>query len=388
MTHPIVERILAGQVAPNVKLAAARGALPIPREDLIELWVQLRGDGDGEVRLACKESLAGVAESEWVDLLPAHEFPPPVLDFAIRILGKNPKILQAALLNPVAPVPTVAWLAAQVPGWGVDLILENQRRLITNPDIVVGLLGNPNLDPTQVRRLFDLSEQFFRDHAVIPAILHSKYGLKLGHAGGELYVEKEALEEPVEEVEAPPRDTGAVPALEEELEKAAAEVLEEELPVEGLEEGGLTAEKFQTLYQRLLTMTVPAKIQLALKGNSEARGLLIRDNNKVVQTAVLDCPKLKDSEVELFAKLRNLPEEIFRKIGSKHDWMKKYPVVRSLVFNPKVPPAISMNLLPRILDGDLQILMKDRNVTELVRREAKKVYDGRHQQKKVSFKKH
>ena len=115
MTHPIVERILSGQVAPNVKLAAARGALPIPREDLIELWVQLRTDGDGEVRLSCKESLAAVAESEWVDLLPGHEFAPPVLDFAIRVLGKNPKILQAALLNPGSPHASVAWLAAQVP---------------------------------------------------------------------------------------------------------------------------------------------------------------------------------------------------------------------------------------------------------------------------------
>jgi hypothetical protein len=377
VSHPIVERILSGQVPENVKQAAARGALPIPREDLIELWVLLRGDADGEVRLACKESLAGVTEDEWQELLPIHEFAPQVLDFAVRVLGKNHLILQAALRSPHIPTASVEWAAAQTADWGVDMILDNQNRMIQAPQITVALLSNPNLKPTQVRQIFDLAEQFFREHPQIPGILDQKFGLKLGHAGGELFVEKEVLEE-----EPAP---GAAEAL---AEVAALEVAEEELPPEGLTDEELTPDKFQNLYQRLLTMSVPAKIQLALKGNKEARTLLIRDNNKIIQGSVLDSPKLTDSEVELFTKMKNLPDEIFRKIARSHEFMKKYAVVRGLVFNAKVPPGVTMGLLPRIQDADLQILMKDKNVTELTRRQAKLVYEQRHQQKKMNFKKH
>jgi len=62
MSHPIVERILSGDAPANLKQAAARGAMPIPREDLIELWVLLRTDPDDEIRMACKENLADVSE--------------------------------------------------------------------------------------------------------------------------------------------------------------------------------------------------------------------------------------------------------------------------------------------------------------------------------------
>jgi len=41
-------------------------------------------------------------------------------------------------------------------------------------------------------------------------------------------------------------------------------------------------------------MTVAQRVQFAMKGGSEARRTLIRDNNKVVQRAVLQSPRLTD----------------------------------------------------------------------------------------------
>ena len=37
-------------------------------------------------------------------------------------------------------------------------------------------------------------------------------------------------------------------------------------------------------------------------------------------------------------------------------WMKSYPVTVALARNPKTPVAISMNLLPRLMDRDLRVL--------------------------------
>ena len=375
MTHPIVERILSGQVPDQVKRAAASGALPIPREDLIEAWILLRTDPDDEVRLACKESLAEVTEQEWMEVLPDHPFDPRVLDFAIKVLGKNDKIRDAALRNNKASNETLEWYAQHAKDEGVDMLLDNQIRLIESPSIVVALLANPALSPNQVRRIFDLAEQFFRDNPEIPSLLELRFGLKLGLAGGEL--ERPAGDGEAEEVlEAP------VTALEEAVGGLGAELLEL-----ATSEEPISSESFKSVYQQILQMPVPAKMELALKGNKEARGLLIRDNNKVVQESVLDSPKLTDGEVEAFARMRNLPPDLFRKMVRNADWMKRYAVIKGLIFNPKVPPGLAIPLISRLMDLDLKLLVKDKNVRDVVRREAKKLHDARHNKKTVSYKK-
>ena len=375
MSHPIVERILSGQAPDQVKQAAARGALPIPREDLIEVWILLRTDPNDEVRLACKESLAEVTEQEWTEVLPDHPFDPRVLDFAIRILGKNKKIRDAALRNSKASNETLEWFAQHARDEGVDMLLDNQIRLIESPSIVVALLANPDLSPNQVRRIFDMAEQFFRDNPEIPSLLELRFGLKLGLAGGEFERpggEEDEIEVTEAPAEAPEEAEGALP---EELLKLATS--EEPLP----------QENFRSLYQQILQMPVPAKMELALKGNKEARTVLIRDNNKVVQESVLDSPKLTDGEVETFARMRNLPPDLFRKMVRNADWMKRYAVIKGLVFNPKVPPGLAIPLISRLMDLDLKLLVKDKNVRDVVRREAKKLHEIRHNKKTVSYKK-
>jgi len=389
MSHPLVERILSGEVPQPVKLAAARGALPLSREDFLELWVHLRNDADPEVRLASKESLAEVTEEEWITLLPDHPFPAPVLDFSVRVLGKNPKILDAALRNRGVSDDTLAWLAQTSSGEVLDRILDNQVRLITSPAIAVALLSNPALSASQVRRFFDMAEQFFRDRPEITSLLELRFGLKVGMAGGEF--RREAAPEEVPEAEA--AEAGAEEAapegfeLPETLPAVEGTAGLEALPDFAFTEEPLSAEKFRNLYQQILTMSVPAKIELALKGNKEARGLLIRDSNKVVQEAVLDSPKLTDVEIDGFVRMRNLPEDLFRKIERNHEWMKRYSVLKGFLTNPKVPPGLSLKYLPRLTDLDLKLLTKDRNVSELLRREARKVYEARHSQKSKPVKK-
>jgi hypothetical protein len=389
MSHPLVERILSGEVPQPVKLAAARGALPLSREDFLELWVHLRNDADPEVRLASKESLAEVTEEEWITLLPDHPFPAPVLDFSVRVLGKNPKILDAALRNRGVSDDTLAWLAQTSSGEVLDRILDNQVRLIASPAIAVALLSNPALSASQVRRFFDMAEQFFRDRPEITSLLELRFGLKVGMAGGEF--RREAAPEEVPEAEA--AEAGAEEAapegfeLPETLPAVEGTAGLEALPDFAFTEEPLSAEKFRNLYQQILTMSVPAKIELALKGNKEARGLLIRDSNKVVQEAVLDSPKLTDVEIDGFVRMRNLPEDLFRKIERNHEWMKRYSVLKGFLTNPKVPPGLSLKYLPRLTDLDLKLLTKDRNVSELLRREARKVYEARHSQKSKPVKK-
>jgi hypothetical protein len=119
-------------------------------------------------------------------------------------------------------------------------------------------------------------------------------------------------------------------------------------------------------------LSITAKIKLASKGTREHRAQLIRDPNRIVAAAVLSSPKLTDTEVEAFAKMANVSEDVLRIIGTTRNWLKNYVVIGALVKNPKTPPAISMQLLPRLSERDIRMISMDRNVPEAVRLAARK----------------
>lgn len=131
-------------------------------------------------------------------------------------------------------------------------------------------------------------------------------------------------------------------------------------------------ESAQTFTQRLASMTVPEKIKCAMKGTREMRAVLIRDPNRMVASAVLSCPKVNEAEVEAFAKMGNVSEDILRTIATTRAWTKNYSVMLSLVKNAKTPVALSMNLMQRLTESDVKKLSTDRNVPEALRLAARK----------------
>ena len=124
--------------------------------------------------------------------------------------------------------------------------------------------------------------------------------------------------------------------------------------------------------QVLSTLTVMQRIKLAMKGTREQRGQLVRDSNKLVSMAVLSSPKITEPEIEAYAKMANLAEDVLRVIGTNRSWTKNYNVIAGLARNPKTPPAISMTFLQRLSEKDLKMLTTDRNAPEAVRLAAKK----------------
>jgi pentose-5-phosphate-3-epimerase len=70
--------------------------------------------------------------------------------------------------------------------------------------------------------------------------------------------------------------------------------------------------------------------------------------------------------------MRSIHEEVLRIITANRDWMKKYPIVKAIVLNPKTPLALSLNFFKRLIDMDLKMLVRDKNVAEVLRREVKR----------------
>jgi hypothetical protein len=124
--------------------------------------------------------------------------------------------------------------------------------------------------------------------------------------------------------------------------------------------------------QVLASLPIIERMKLAMKGTKGQRAQLIRDSNKLVAAAVLSSPKLTESEVEAFAKMANVSEDVLRTIATNRSWVKNYGVISGLTKNPKTPPGISMQMVQRLNERDLKMLAIDRNVPEGVRLAARK----------------
>jgi hypothetical protein len=128
----------------------------------------------------------------------------------------------------------------------------------------------------------------------------------------------------------------------------------------------------ESVMQRLAKMNFTQRLKAATKGSKEMRSILIRDPNKMISSAVLSSPKLSDQEVAAFARMANVGDDVLRVIAHNRAWMKNYNIVLGLTKNPKAPVAVTLTLMHRLSDRDLQALSVDRNVPEPLRVAARK----------------
>jgi len=113
------------------------------------------------------------------------------------------------------------------------------------------------------------------------------------------------------------------------------------------------------------------KRKTASFAGKEERSVLLKDPNKEIMLAAIENPKITDMEIAGFAKLPRIPMEAINKIVHRKEWMKNYAIISALVNNPKTPVYISKKLVKRLKTKDLKILMRNSQVSEILRDFAK-----------------
>jgi hypothetical protein len=339
-----------------VRLIAARALLPLGIEDRLRTLLALTRDADPEIAGEARRSLERVSPDEWgllFDLVPLS----PEEVAAIVGATEDPAVLEQIVRYPGTSDEVLAAIAASAAGSVQEALVVNQKRLLGSPAVMAALESNPGLTPDSRRLLREMREEFF-----------------------EKTERRRRLEREAAEKEAAEREVAARREAEEEAasraaaaEAAAAPESAGGAPAEA-EEEELTEERRMALHQRLAYMTVAERIDTATKGTREERRILITSVLKPVWEAVLKSPFLGDIELEAFASMRNVDEEVYRRMAAKPDWMRKYPVVLALVKNPKVPPEIGMSLVKYLRLRDLKTIMSDRTLSEAVRVTARKLY--------------
>ena len=133
--------------------------------------------------------------------------------------------------------------------------------------------------------------------------------------------------------------------------------------------------------QKISKLDIKGRIALAMRGNKEDRSILIRDSTKLVSLAVLDSPKVSDSEVEAFALQKNVLEAVLRAIPMKRKYAKNYAIMRNLVTNPRTPIDVSLGLMKNLLTRDLKNLSDNKEVSDTIRKSALRLYRQRLEKK-------
>ncbi len=131
------------------------------------------------------------------------------------------------------------------------------------------------------------------------------------------------------------------------------------------------------MIRRIMLMGIKDRIKLAMKGDREARSILIRDSNRLISKGVLMNPRITDQEVEKISAMRTVPEEILRTIGINRAWARSYPIIHNLARNPRVPLGTAMGILSRLQTKDLKAIASSRNVSEAVRKQAGRLSEMR-----------
>jgi hypothetical protein len=117
---------------------------------------------------------------------------------------------------------------------------------------------------------------------------------------------------------------------------------------------------------------VPQKVELAGKGNKEVRQILSRDPSSMVARAVVNSPRISESDVIMYAGSAQTNEEVLRAIAENREWSRNLRLKALLVSNPRTPPTIAMRFLGHLPLNDLNILSRNRNISMVIRREAKR----------------
>ena len=317
-----VAKIMSKWGGHSVRLAAARGALPMSGHNLVTvLFVFYHGENQ-----ELKEEALGTFQTLPAQILLAalsqEELHPSIIDLIVKLRYQDTVVMRSALSHRMIGIKSLLFLAENSSGDILDMLSHNDE-ILRKADVLRTTIIN-NIHADKVMRL------------------------RLGWV------------EPIFEPEPEP-----VP--ESQVEGQISPDEEDTFDDEDLEEESLSK------YQQIQEMLVVDKIKMALTGDKEWRTLLIRESNKQVNTAVLRNPRISEGEVLTIAKNRSSSDELIRIILLNRDWVKLYDMKKALIIHPRTPLQAAMRFMTFLSEKDIKELAKSRDVGQAIVNNARRM---------------
>jgi hypothetical protein len=357
----------------------------LPQNDLLEVLVAFAASGDAEIAEHARTTIGNHDVTVLRDSVASADVPIAVLNYFANRRGSGYEIYEAIINNPRTPATTIVNLARTAEsGLLLEQISLNQQLLIKVPALIDAIIANPNKTSEADRRAAETKREFFEKERGAQQIASelraqgkeaaAEFFDKADLDDSELSIEDALLL--AEMIEIPDAETDDAWMGLEYLEEFYEESKEEREAIVNKILGDFAADDIELPSERIsvinqvMKMGMKDRMRLAMKGDREARNILIRDPNRIVCQAVVANPRITEQEIERIASMRSVSEDILRKIGNDRQWARSYSVVHNLARNPRTPIANVLTILSRLQLRDLDALSKNKNVSDAVRRQA------------------
>jgi len=324
-----------------LRTMGAKLVVPASPHDALCMLYLLTFDPDEGVREQAWGNVRALPDKISLTGLRDDTVPPAVLGWWADQIAEVEKLAELIVLNQATPDDAIARVAARCSVRVAELISQNQLRMLRHEELLRTLLEESKISRAVSDNIADFAIRSGIYMEDVPALVEAHRRIHGDVPPG------------------PPSETAA-----DILDEFAAELAEEsDAPIE--------ERKRLTLSQRIMAMSVSQKIKLATLGNKEARGLLLRDTNKLVCVAAVESPRITEGEIITLTLSRTIHEDVLRVIYSSREWVKSYQVKLNLVLNPKTPLPTALRFLVHLRPNDLKGVQDNRNVPTAVRTAAR-----------------
>jgi hypothetical protein len=131
-TNPAVLAVVSGKAPQPVRLAAARGVLPLSQRDLMEVLVGLAEGPDPELARIASQTIASQDNSGLETLIRSNEVSPSVLAHLIKRPALPNGVYEALIINISTPQESVIEFTQGTksgPLWIGDYCIDERRSL-------------------------------------------------------------------------------------------------------------------------------------------------------------------------------------------------------------------------------------------------------------------
>ncbi|HEY5282123.1 MAG TPA: hypothetical protein VIM14_04970 [Polyangia bacterium] len=358
---PSAVALLATGALP-AKLMALRGMAPLRPAELLVAAYQLSFDADAAVKGAAEAVPANLPDRIVLGPL-GDALPAQVLHFfAERLPPARHQAIEKILFNQATSDETFVHLAKHLDEGRLEIIFQNEVRLLRCPALVEALYFNKNARMSSASRALELC---------------ARNGVHLDGIPGFVDMAAAIMADP----------NAVKPSVTDEVFSAVLAQGDSPAPAEAIPGGGRASvaeedaseskRKSSASFIKFDELKIFEKIRLATIGNAYCRQVLIRDSNRLVAMSVVRSPAITDGEIVAAAANRAVCDDVIRFIAGSREHTKDYAVKQALVNNPKCPLAASLRLLSFLRPDDLKSISRSRNIPGTLAMAAKKLLQTR-----------
>ncbi len=413
MLDQLLSKLREGNVTKEEKKFMAMGAIPWEDLILVRILFYLAFDPDEETASTARETIRDMPSGAFANTVEDENVPPDFLDFIVRERIQDNELLRKIIIHPNTPDETLMYIAENALPETLEILCLNQTRLLNYPPLIDMLLINPQCPTSSKIRLNEIKNDFagrIRKRLKELNILGDEDEISMDEAPeweeepedfpGEEKLEAKGRVKSEPEIETDDLEFEEEFDYEEEYDEYDEygeyderkeydeydeyDDFDDEELLAFMDEEEKKAEDEESLELRQqLKKLSPADKRLRAKvGTKQERYILVRDSDKRVAVEAVNSPKATEFEIEQVAKLRSVSEEVLREIAVHREWSKHYGIVSALVKNPKTPTGISLRMIKRLTDIDLNSIVKDKEVPYGVRAQSKRLLEVREMRKR------